>query len=813
MSSKTNKKIQNFPINEERKSSFVEFKYHFHDYISSIYENTLEEKNNNKSEFENRKSLTIQHISKDLKNQIQLKEEFEEKQNSIKTTENQHKLKNKEGSSKKTTILKSENTNLGSVSANDFNVSYKTVSKPFKSNTFFSDKQMSLTNQNEGSNNIKNQLRTAKDQLNNDSETNSKTTNSNLICDDKNHKFNNLCKEENNHAKPKTENFGWMKENDDKVHTKSKIENNPSAIQNANLISDNDELPTLQNSSNSLLLFTTAVEELENLVNLTPKIVGVTSGVVSEETFNLKDKDTAKNKDEDVKDDIFPLKSIKRKYEYNHNDSIVDNFKQKIQAKESRTNIESTAVLKKPKPENSSSELERTTSETFLKSQLTTTSERLMKQFARQTGKKAVLVLRKLDFSRIKKAASKNDLPRNAIFFENNCSNKTDLDRFPLNLDQTEKNLLRQRRLNRTGNNLDHNKEKMSQTFNTAINKNLYLFNCKKCSLAFKKDFKLKSHLRLTHNITSPYSCRMCDVDFRTTSGMKRHLKNVHEPHACNVCKKRFSRKKLLVKHLLKQHPVRSDDNESSSRVFELSLNNNIEELKAVIAGEGELTIFRCGLCGQSFKTRTAIGKHIETKHSKKAFERVQNDNSNLNLIKDSSFKCQYCNETFSSETLHENHVNSIHKHVGKINPSRTCFKCETCKKEFTHKGYYEKHLRMAHKSNKKDPENKMEIDRDVIDTQLDLKSKKEKSRNIFKCRTCGKVFDNQSQIAKHMRSDHLNFKEVTDNSLNVSGANDDEDLNRSKMKIVDPMLILQQGLEELGQALVSSRIDVDPLA
>jgi uncharacterized C2H2 Zn-finger protein len=119
----------------------------------------------------------------------------------------------------------------------------------------------------------------------------------------------------------------------------------------------------------------------------------------------------------------------------------------------------------------------------------------------------------------------------------------------------------------------------------------------------------------------------------------------------------------------------------------------------------------------------------------------------------------------------------------------------------------------MAHKSNKKDPENKMEIDRDVIDTQLDLKSKKEKSRNIFKCRTCGKVFDSQSQIAKHMRSDHLNFKEVTDNSLNVSGANDDEDLNRSKMKIVDPMLILQQGLEELGQALVSSKIEVDPLA
>ena len=82
-------------------------------------------------------------------------------------------------------------------------------------------------------------------------------------------------------------------------------------------------------------------------------------------------------------------------------------------------------------------------------------------------------------------------------------------------------------------------------------------YNCDLCTRTFTNKSSLRSHVSQIHegNKPPPVKCSLCEKFFQ--SGMKRHIREVHEvkrPHACNLCGLAFSQNGNLKTHMKGKH-------------------------------------------------------------------------------------------------------------------------------------------------------------------------------------------------------------------------------------------------------------------
>uniref|UniRef100_A0A3P9D357 C2H2-type domain-containing protein n=1 Tax=Maylandia zebra TaxID=106582 RepID=A0A3P9D357_9CICH len=74
---------------------------------------------------------------------------------------------------------------------------------------------------------------------------------------------------------------------------------------------------------------------------------------------------------------------------------------------------------------------------------------------------------------------------------------------------------------------------------------------CEKCGKTFRRNDKLRLHMRTTHTGERPYLCTTCGNRFVNASKLKRHTRTHtdEKPHVCNTCGKRFIRLSRLTSH------------------------------------------------------------------------------------------------------------------------------------------------------------------------------------------------------------------------------------------------------------------------
>ena len=180
-----------------------------------------------------------------------------------------------------------------------------------------------------------------------------------------------------------------------------------------------------------------------------------------------------------------------------------------------------------------------------------------------------------------------------------------------------------------------------------------------------------------------------------------------HDPlvkYNCDKCHKRFSWKKLLVKHIKDAHDNVRNNCEKCDKTFSTkgNLNKHIKSIHANVRNN-------CDKCKKSFSSKSELKLHIQSVH-----EEIRHN-------------CNMCKRFFIRKDALQLHIKNVHDHI-QIN-------CDKCDKSFTTWKYLNKHIKIAHVTPLKlntiedvkpsldviEGENDSEITLDVIDIKEEI--------------------------------------------------------------------------------------------
>ena len=87
---------------------------------------------------------------------------------------------------------------------------------------------------------------------------------------------------------------------------------------------------------------------------------------------------------------------------------------------------------------------------------------------------------------------------------------------------------------------------------------------CDICDKEFKTNYGLKKHFNITHNLEKEYQCNICQKVFKIQSQLTVHMK-VHETkkkqkcESCDSCGKAFYQSWILKRHIDSVHNGQKD--------------------------------------------------------------------------------------------------------------------------------------------------------------------------------------------------------------------------------------------------------------
>ncbi|KAF4521391.1 hypothetical protein B566_EDAN018149 [Ephemera danica] len=304
-------------------------------------------------------------------------------------------------------------------------------------------------------------------------------------------------------------------------------------------------------------------------------------------------------------------------------------------------------------------------------------------------------------------------------------------------------------------------------------------YYCHMCSRSYKYKDDLTKHINTLHSaVDLRVACAICDKICKNRKSLLNHLRFNHSGNQqCQHCHQQFSSKQALKNHM-QLHCLAT---------YETALSTVLRLGVSMAGATGASAVrFCCQQCGNSYKHRGNLLKHVKFNHSKldlsvacKICKKVcPNSKSLLNHMSYSHYttqnkvKCMYCSKYFSTQNFLNIHL----KRIVKLNISLTMlrqykndrsevimihqpqclyiefprrigvrlasvesanedrFFCHLCNNSYKHKGNLQKHINLNH-------------------TNVDLR---------VACKVCQKICHNSKSLLDHMRYKHR------DNSRNL---------------------------------------------
>ena len=188
---------------------------------------------------------------------------------------------------------------------------------------------------------------------------------------------------------------------------------------------------------------------------------------------------------------------------------------------------------------------------------------------------------------------------------------------------------------------------------------------CDHCDHHVKTNKLMLKHRLEKHDI--PISCDSCDNKYSVWEDYKKHLKEEHPGHTCDICgDKKFTATALSI-HIESKH---QDDLPcpQCGLMFatKTSLNHHIGK------NHGEYEIIQCEKCEFTTRVASIMRTHFKRKH-----------------MADMKKTCEVCGETFKELHLHLNRTA-----CGK---SDKTFHCDQCDKAFFTRPSLKQHIKRVH--------------------------------------------------------------------------------------------------------------------
>lgn len=260
-------------------------------------------------------------------------------------------------------------------------------------------------------------------------------------------------------------------------------------------------------------------------------------------------------------------------------------------------------------------------------------------------------------------------------------------------------------------------------------------FQCDICNKPFREKHNLKLHIKTTHEVTREkhYKCPQCSFRTYHKHNLRQHM-NTHgdvRPFACDVCSLKFTQKSHLKSHIKAKHSERTEKDHKcpecsyqTDRRFSLTLH---------LSTHSDIKSFYCDTCKKSFSNKVRLKRHIEYQHLQHdakdfkcphcPYHTIRKDNLRKHLIAHSDvkqFQCVICKAEFNWKSSLQLHIKAQHsEEIGKCYKCIVCpyetnykanlrlhmithtddksLKCDECKKMFRHKQHLHRHIKNMH--------------------------------------------------------------------------------------------------------------------
>ena len=196
--------------------------------------------------------------------------------------------------------------------------------------------------------------------------------------------------------------------------------------------------------------------------------------------------------------------------------------------------------------------------------------------------------------------------------------------------------------------------------------------------------------------LMNPRTCEFCFKYFARKEICQQHMKTVHESSTivCNICSGRFKSKSALDKHVDLKHSEETPKK------------------------------YSCPSCAKLFAYESGLKRHIK-------FENHQYPTANSSMKVREGFKsCSICGNIVGRM---EYHMKRYHQDDSQI------FYCKKCEKKFNRKDTLHKHEENVHST--------FNINFPAVNLLLKVKN------DNWKCKMCGKIFNSSFELNDHLIS------------------------------------------------------------